>query len=260
MSINFATQQKISISNFRYFGHVKIVGIIPSRYASTRFPGKPLVDIKGKTMIQRVYEQALKSEKLSAVVVATDDERIKENVLSFGGNVVMTNPELPSGTDRCFAALQQLDESYDAIINIQGDEPYIFPEQIDQLAGCFNDGTVQLATLVQASSDQTLISDPNKVKVALAVNNNALMFSRSPIPYLRDAKHPHQFYLHVGIYGYTANALQAITQLPPSSLEKAESLEQLRWLENGYSIRVAHTEYPSVGIDTLADLERLLRS
>lgn len=239
---------------------MKIVGIIPSRYASTRFPGKPLVDIKGKTMIQRVYEQALKATKLSAVVVATDDDRIRENVESFGGNVVMTNPDLPSGTDRCNAALKQLTETYDAVINIQGDEPYIHPEQIDQLASCFEDETVQLATLVQPFTNPSFVTDPNKVKAVLDVNNNALMFSRSPLPHLRNPNHEHQYYLHIGIYGYTTEALITITKLPPSSLEKAESLEQLRWLENGYSIRVAHTKFTSVGIDTPEDLEQLLNS
>lgn len=244
---------------------MNFLGIVPARYASTRFPGKPLADIGGKTMIQRVYEQA--SQCLTHVVVATDDERIRQAVLSFGGEVVMTSPDHRSGTDRCAEALEryenQTGHTYDVVINIQGDEPFIRPEQLRQAMECFADETCQIATLVKQGASNDDIFNPNKVKVALTRQGFALYFSRSPIPYLRgtDTKFwadNHAFNLHIGLYAYRTQALREITRLAPSSLEIAESLEQNRWLENGYRIRAALTEYESIGIDTPEDLQRVL--
>lgn len=254
---------------------MKIVGIIPSRYASTRFPGKPLVDISGKTMIQRVYEQAKKAKSLSDVIVATDDKRIFNHVKSFGGKVAMTSSRHKSGTDRCAEVVKKFYKDFDVAINIQGDEPYIHPQQIDEVAKCFASPQpspqerelVQLATLVKKIENAEDIFNKNRIKVVVDKNGNALYFSRSPIPYSPTIQHTsvigHQssviFYKHIGIYGYRISTLKEITKLKQSSLEIAESLEQLRWLENGYKIKTRITKYESVSIDSPEDLKKLIK-
>lgn len=240
---------------------MKILGIIPARYASTRFPGKPLVNIDGKSMIQRVYEQAKKAKGLAEVIVATDDERIAREVESFGGNFVLTSDQHQSGTDRCTEVIDALPE-FDAIINIQGDEPYIDPVQIELLISCFQDQDVQLCTLIKEIHTEEELFNNNIPKVLINTKQQAIYFSRQTIPFLRGVEHEqwlkkHQYYKHIGIYGYTATALRQITALPPSSLEKAESLEQLRWLENGYSIQTRTTEIETIAIDTPEDLNKI---
>ncbi|MBK7181834.1 MAG: 3-deoxy-manno-octulosonate cytidylyltransferase [Bacteroidetes bacterium] len=241
---------------------MNIVGIIPARFASTRFPGKPLIDIAGKTMIQRVYEQAKKANSISEVVVATDDERIAQHVQSFGGNVVMTSENHQSGTDRCFEAIEKFEINADAVINIQGDEPFIQPEQIDLVASCFSLKETELATLVKKISTNEELFNPNTPKVLLNSNKEAIYFSRQTIPHIRGKEQnewlkQHTFYKHIGIYGYRTDVLATITQLKQSSLELAEALEQLRWLENGYKIKVEITDFESVAIDTPDDLQKL---
>ena len=243
---------------------MKIIGIIPSRYASSRFPGKPLIDIEGKSMIQRVYEQA--SKALNWVYVATDDERIVENVTSFGGKVVLTSKNHKSGTDRCFEAIQKIqameeDMRFEVVMNVQGDEPFIKPEQLRLLMSCFDDKSVQIATLAKQISLQEELFDPNVVKVIRNKELQAIYFSRSPIPYLfsenQDNWHnAFPFLKHIGIYAYKTNILRQLTLLSPSTLEIAESLEQNRWLENGYSILVETTKYDTIAIDTPEDLEK----
>jgi 3-deoxy-manno-octulosonate cytidylyltransferase (CMP-KDO synthetase) len=240
---------------------MKTLGIIPARYASTRFPGKPLVQINGKSMIQRVYEQAGKAAALSQVVVATDDERIAEEVRSFGGQYVITSADHLSGTDRCAEVAGILPE-FDVIINIQGDEPYIDPGQIDLLASCFEDKTVQLATLIKEIHHEGELFNQNIPKVLLNTSGEAIYFSRQTIPYIRNAEpenwlSAHQFYKHIGIYGYTRKTLLEITGLPPSSLELAEGLEQLRWIENNYKIQTRITSIETIAIDTPEDLEKI---
>jgi 3-deoxy-manno-octulosonate cytidylyltransferase (CMP-KDO synthetase) len=237
------------------------LGIIPSRYASTRFPGKPLVDIAGKTMIQRVYEQAKKCGHLTEVIVATDDDRIFDHVIEFGGIAVMTSADHQSGTDRC-AEVAQMHPTYDVIINIQGDEPYIEPEQINKLISCFYDTSTQIATLVKKVLTNEELNNTNSPKVIINKLSEAIYFSRSPLPHIRGQEPQNwlkqfTYFKHIGIYGYQADILQQITKLPVSSLEKAESLEQLRWIENGYKIKVAETELETYAIDTPEDLEKL---
>lgn len=240
---------------------MKFIGIIPARYASSRFPGKPLAKIGELTMIERVYRQA--SKELDDVVVATDDVRIFDTVTAFGGKAVMTSESHRSGTDRCREAYANVGSNADVIINIQGDEPFIAPEQIASLKKCFDDPTVKIATLARrfdrARGFEALF-DPNTPKVVIDNDSNAIYFSRSIIPYVRN--YPWQewlehvvFHTHVGLYAYRATTLDAITQLPQSSLELAESLEQLRWVQNGYKIRVAITDRPTIGIDTPEDLQ-----
>lgn len=241
---------------------MKILGIIPARYASTRFPGKPLVDIAGKSMIQRVYEQSKKCHLLTDVIVATDDERIFYHVAGFGGKAMMTLAEHQSGTDRCAEVAGKYPE-FDIIINIQGDEPYINPEQISNVALCFDNDDTQIATLVKKIQTEQELFNPNSPKVILNKNSEAIYFSRSPLPHIRgyeqaDWLNHFTYYKHIGIYGYRADVLQQITKLPMSSLEKAESLEQLRWVENGYRIKVAETELETYAIDTPEDLKILL--
>jgi 3-deoxy-manno-octulosonate cytidylyltransferase (CMP-KDO synthetase) len=241
-----------------------IAGIIPARYASTRFPGKPLFDIEGKSMIQRVYEQALKSKSLNKVLVATDDERIFEHVISFGGNVVITDANHPSGTDRCWDAFRQLKDAYQYVINIQGDEPFIDPSQIDTLAALLQDGTTELATLMIPVHNAAYLEDTGEVKIVLNDKMEALYFSRTAIPFLKgvdpkDWHRHHTYYRHVGMYAYRSDVLKKITQLPVSILERAESLEQLRWLENGYKIKCAVTSFESHCIDVPEDVERVLK-
>jgi 3-deoxy-manno-octulosonate cytidylyltransferase (CMP-KDO synthetase) len=243
---------------------MRFIGIIPARYASTRFPGKPLADIHGKTMIQRVYEQTLLA--IDEVWVATDDDRIKHAVENFGGNVVMTSQHHQSGTDRIAEAVSKISESnqnqYDVVINIQGDEPFIQPEQIESIKKCFNSPNTQIATLVKKISKQEDIFDPNKVKAVISKEQKALYFSRSPIPYQRGIEEEYwinhgTFYKHIGMYAYKNEVLREITRIDQSSLELSESLEQLRWLENGYWIQTEITNHESIGIDTPEDLERV---
>ncbi|MDR0798301.1 MAG: 3-deoxy-manno-octulosonate cytidylyltransferase [Dysgonamonadaceae bacterium] len=243
---------------------MKFVGIIPARYASTRFPGKPLIDLRGKPMIQRVYERV--SELLDETVVATDDERIASAVVGFGGNAIMTSLHHRSGTDRCYEAYTQLKSSYDVVVNIQGDEPFIRPSQIELLKQCFLENETQIATLIQAFTPENTPEDlfnPNTPKVVVNARQQALYFSRSVIPYVREKPfsewlQSHVFYKHIGIYAYKAEILKELITLSPSNLEKAESLEQLRWLENGYTITTRVTQEKTIGIDTPQDLERAL--
>lgn len=246
---------------------MQIIGIIPARYGSTRFPGKPLADIKGKPMIQHVYERVNKT--LQHVVVATDDNRIYDAVKAFKGNVVMTNANHKSGTDRCAEALQMYELEtklkFDAAINIQGDEPFIEPSQIDQLANLLNKENTQLATLIKPIEDKESLFNPNKVKVVTDKNGRALLFSRQAIPYMRDENKDewmssHTYFQHIGMYGYKKETLMQITKLESSSLETCESLEQLRWLENGYSINTDITHIEGKCIDTPEDLKEVLKS
>lgn len=239
---------------------MKIVGIIPARYASTRFPGKPLALIKGKPMIQRVYEQALKS-KLDAVVIATDDVRIADAVMDFGGQYVMTSPNHRSGTDRCCEALDLLKTKYDAVVNIQGDEPFIDPKQIDLLVDLIVRDDTPLASLAKRIDDADELFSPNAVKVVVNQEGNAMYFSRNPIPFMRNVDRDEwlakgRFYKHIGIYAYKADVLHQVAHMEPSALEQAESLEQLRWLENGLAIRMALSDAENISIDTPDDLHR----
>ena len=241
---------------------MRIIGIIPARYASTRFPAKPLADIAGQTMIEWVYGQCNKATHLGKVVVATDNKKIFDHVKSKGGEVVMTAEDHVSGTDRCAEALSIINEPYDYVINIQGDEPFIDPRQIDSLASIL-DGESELATLIKKITDPNALHNSNVVKVITNTKNEAIYFSRSALPHLRNEPKEnwfakHKYYKHIGMYGYRTDILAEITKLSPSSLEKAESLEQLRWIENGYTIKVAETDIESMGVDTPEDLERAL--
>ena len=235
-----------------------VFGIIPARYASSRFPGKPLALINGKPMVQWVDERVQSSE-VQELAVATDDERIADCVRGFGGEVVMTSPDHASGTDRCGeATLAMQPNDNDVVINIQGDEPLISPKEIHLLANAFEDRSVQIATLVNPFNDDKMLQDPNVVKVVKAKNGNVLYFSRLPIPYLREGgTPPMQYYSHIGIYAYRYGVLKQIVQLPTSELENSEKLEQLRWLENGYTIRAIECDYQGIGIDTPEDLAKL---
>lgn len=239
-----------------------ITGIIPARYESTRFPGKPLVDIHGKSMLQRVYEQCLKS-KLDRVLVATDDERIVAHVQAFGGEVILTASSHKSGTDRIAEAANQLDLQDDGIVvNIQGDEPFIHPEDINLLAACFENTSTQIATLVKKIETIETLENPNNPKVVLNTKQEALYFSRAPMPHLKGFKkedwlNHHTFFKHIGIYGFRTAVLKEITQLPSSLLEQKEGLEQLRWLENGYRIQTAETNSESIAVDCPEDLIRI---
>lgn len=244
---------------------MNILGIIPARFASSRFPGKPLVDIGGKSMIQRVYEQAKKSSKLSDVVVATDDDRIANEVKRFGGKFIMTSDQFLSGTDRCAEAVKKVPGSWKAVINIQGDEPFILPQQIDLLAGLFGNPEIEIGTLVKKLIDSSNLDNPNTMKVVLDIHGNAMYFSRSPIPFVRGVEKSkwlehNFFYHHIGIYGYRVDILEKIAVLPQGKLELAESLEQLRWLANGFKIRTAFTEFETLSVDTPEDLEKLKKA
>jgi len=243
---------------------MKIAGIIPARYASSRFPGKPLAVIHNKPMIQHVYEHAIKAGKLDDLIVATDDTEIEKAVKKFGGKVMMTDPEHNTGTERC-AEIQKIlkhtGNSFDVIINIQGDEPFIDPKQIDLVASCFYDGNVQIATLARKIENENELFDPNVVKVITGTDGMAIYFSRQTIPYitgintedwLRESAH----YKHIGIYGYRASIIEEIVALKKTPLEDAERLEQLRWLENGYSIKVKETTIESYGVDVPEDLSK----
>lgn len=241
---------------------IKFIGIIPARYASTRFPAKPLAMLGGKTVIQRVYEQV--AGVLDAAYVATDDERIENVVKSFGGKVVMTSVDHKSGTDRCYEAYTKVGQGYDVVVNIQGDEPFIQPSQLMAVKACFDDASTQIATLVKPfSADDAfeVLQNVNSPKVVVNKNMNAMYFSRSIIPYQRntdtkDWLKNHLYYKHIGLYAYRAGVLKEITSLSQSPLELAESLEQLRWLENGYTIKVGISEVETIGIDTPQDLAR----
>jgi 3-deoxy-D-manno-octulosonate cytidylyltransferase len=242
---------------------LQFAGIIPARYASSRFQGKPLVLIGNKPMIQRVYEQA--SKALGIVYVATDDKRIFEAVVAFGGKAIMTSPDHMSGTDRCSEAvttiMDETGRNIDVVINIQGDEPFIKPEQISLLMACFDDETVELATLVRETVPGEDLFKPNQPKVILNSKKDAIYFSRAAIPFIRDTEmsnwsENHIFYKHLGLYAYRTETLKKITKLARSPLEIAESLEQNRWIENGFSIRTAVTSWESIGIDTPDDLEK----
>jgi 3-deoxy-manno-octulosonate cytidylyltransferase (CMP-KDO synthetase) len=245
------------------FKPLQIAGIIPARYASSRFPGKPLALLGNRPLIQWVYEQSVKS--LEIVFVATDDYRIYEAIQNFGGKVIMTSPEHNSGTDRCSEAVSKIESEtglrIDVVVNIQGDEPFIKPGQIDLLSSCFDDDSVEIATLICKASPGEDLSDSNQVKVVVDVNRDAIYFSRAIIPYLRDVNikewtFKHSYYKHLGIYAFRTGTLQKITSLGRSSLEIAESLEQNRWIENGYRIRTAITDWESICIDTPEDLEK----
>ena len=241
---------------------MKTIAIIPARYASTRFPGKPLAILGGKPVIQRVYEQV--TTVLDEAYVATDDERIYNKVQEFGGRVVMTSPNHKSGTDRIEEAVQKIGTDADIIINVQGDEPFIHPSQIEALIKCFDDPMTQIATLGKPfdnDADISLLDNPNSPKIVVDNNSFALYFSRSVIPFIRGVEHnqwlgKYPFLKHLGIYAYRTQVLHEITRLPQSSLELVESLEQLRWLQNGYRIRVGTTNIETVGIDTPEDLQR----
>ena len=242
-----------------------VLGVIPARYASTRFPGKPLADIHGKSMIQRVVEQCLKAQRLHKVVVATDDQRIYDHVIEFGGEVMMTREDHPSGTDRLIEVAEQF-SGFSHYVNIQGDEPFIDPSQIDQLVELIiNDPQKGVGTLIQPITDPERIFDPNSVKVVTDTEGYALYFSRSPIPFIRKEADRekwwghHAFYKHIGIYGFSTEAIQKIKTMSPASLETAESLEQLRWLTHGLRIKTAITELHSPAVDTPEDLERILK-
>ncbi|MDR2848468.1 MAG: 3-deoxy-manno-octulosonate cytidylyltransferase [Bacteroidales bacterium] len=241
---------------------MKIIGIIPARYASTRFPGKPLAKIQDRSMIEWVYRRAVKVFPHTAV--ATDDERIANEVKHFGGTVVMTSPAHATGTDRCAEALLKLQQLYgetaDVVVNIQGDEPFVDAGLLLQLANCFEDDTVDIATAVRKITDEHELFNPNCVKAVVSATGRAMYFSRSTIPHLRGTEQSewlsrHDFYLHLGLYAYRADVLAQLTQLPPSTLEKAESLEQNRWLENDYRIKVIPTKAGSFSIDTPEDLQ-----
>lgn len=244
---------------------MSVLGIIPARYASTRFPGKPLAEIQGKSMIRRVYERAVSANVLNEVIVATDDDRIKEHVESWGGKVVMTSPEHESGTERCLEALETWSEirkkKWKAVINIQGDEPFIDPEQIRQVARLL-EIKAPIATLAKKITDPGELFSPDAVKVVINENRQALLFSRSPIPFVRGAEKDqwlaaYTFYKHVGIYGYQVSVLEQITRLSAVEAEKAESLEQLRWLVHGYRIFLALTDKENIAIDTPGDLLKI---
>jgi len=242
------------------------LGIIPARYASSRFPGKPLALLGKKPMIQWVFEKA--STVFDQLVVATDDQRIKEAVESFGGNVLMTSAEHTTGTERCAEALELFQENHSQkithVVNIQGDEPLLKTDHLDALKSCFHDQDTQIATLIQPLNQSDDLSNPHIVKVVVDKSFRALYFSRSPIPFVRESspeEHPraHSFFTHIGLYAFRSEVLTQLVQLPVSSLERAESLEQLRWLENGYFIQTRITDQPSLGVDTPEDLEKISR-
>lgn len=241
---------------------MRILGIIPARYGSSRFPGKPLIDLKGKTMIRRVVEGAAKSTLLTQLVVATDDQRIVDEVAGFGGNVMLTDSGHPTGTDRCAEIVRNLPEQYDVVINIQGDEPLVDARQLDQLLQAFNDPQVQIATLASRKIDLEDILNPNRIKVVIDKDHSALYFSRSPIPNFANAKGEpleiYPFLRHIGLYAYRSEVLLQLSQLEETLLEKIESLEQLRWLYNGYAIQVVETKIETPNIDTPEDVAKVV--
>lgn len=236
---------------------MKFIGIIPARYASTRFPGKPLAQLGGKPVIQHVYEKV--AACLETAYVATDDQRIYDTVKSFGGNVVMTRTDHKSGTDRIEEAIEKIGGDWDVVVNVQGDEPFIHPSQIDTICHCFDDASTQIATLGKPFTSMEAVENPNSPKIVVDNKGFAMYFSRSVIPFVRGKEtaewlEHYPFLKHLGIYAYRKEVLREVTRLPQSSLELAESLEQLRWLQNGYKIKVGTTDIETVGIDTPADL------
>lgn len=242
---------------------MNVLGVIPARYASTRFPGKPLIDLDGKTMLQRVYEQCMLSKSLTNILIATDDQRIYDHAKSINANVCMTSDTHPSGTDRCAEAAMLSDFDADVIVNIQGDEPLIQPEQIDLLVDCFKDPKTDIASLVKKIELVDALHNPNTPKVVMNDQGFAMYFSREAIPHIRSVEknewlQHHTYYQHIGIYAYKKSILQSITKLPISSLEKAEALEQLRWLQHGHQIKLAITPFESIAIDSPSDVERVL--
>ena len=241
---------------------MKVLGIIPARYDSSRFPGKPLIDLKGKTMIQRVYEGALKSEKLSKVIVATDDQRIFDEVKRFGGEVMMTKGTHPSGTDRCGEIASHFSD-IDVVVNIQGDEPLVDFRQLNALISAFEDKNTKIASLGIKDVSLEDINNPNRIKIVVDHKNDALYFSRSPIPNFANSKgnplENYPFYRHIGLYAYRAKTLKKLVQLEPTKLEMIESLEQLRWLYYGYSIRIVETTIETPNIDAPEDVEKVIR-
>jgi len=247
---------------------MRIAVIIPARFDSSRFPGKPLVEISGKSMIMRVYGQARKASGIADVIVATDDDRILDHVTSFGGKAMLTGRHHESGTSRCAEVqeiFQEKGDVFDAIINVQGDEPYIHPVQIEQVAALLGQRGPAIATLVKKIISAAELFSPDTVKAILSSNGQVLYFSRQPIPLVRDADpsqwlHKTDYFKHIGIYGYQSNILREIIQLPPAPPEKAEKLEQLRWLCNGYEIVAGATEYESQAVDTPGDLLKLINN
>lgn len=246
---------------------MKVLIIIPSRYGSTRFEGKPLIDIAGKSLVMRTYMQAMKAEIDGRVIVATDDQRIYDHVKAFG-DCMMTSSEHLSGTDRCFEVVEKIGETYDIVLNLQGDEPFILPGQIKALVGTFDTLSTDIATLRKPISTNEDLLNPNIVKVVSNIRHEALYFSRQAIPYIRSVNSAewdrhHDYFRHIGMYGFRFNVIEKLKHLQPGSLELAESLEQLRWLENGFTIKVADTDFMSPAIDTPEDLlivENFLKS
>jgi 3-deoxy-manno-octulosonate cytidylyltransferase (CMP-KDO synthetase) len=240
---------------------MKVLGVIPARYASSRFPGKPLIDLKGKTMIQRVYDGAIRSSRISEVIVATDDQRIYDEVIRFGGRAMMTDDAHPSGTDRC-AQVANTVGYVDVVINIQGDEPLVDYRQLDQLIDSFKDPSTEIATLGNRTITMEDIDNPNRIKIVVDHTNSALYFSRSPIPNFHHSKgdplENYPYMRHIGLYAYRADVLQEITSLKPTQLERIESLEQLRWLYYGYKIKVVETDIETPNIDVPSDVEKVL--
>ena len=239
---------------------MKAIGIIPARYASSRFPGKPLIDLKGKTMIQRVYENASKATLLDEVIVATDDQRIYDHVISFGGKVFMTSEKHTSGTDRCGEVMIQLEA--DLVINIQGDEPLVDPIQLDTLLSAFKDDSVQIATLGPPNITKDDLSNPNRIKIVKDVTDNAIYFSRSAIPndyhFKGESFNFYPFLKHIGLYAFRTNVLLDLVKLEPTKLEQVESLEQLRWMYYGYKIKIVETTIETPNIDVPKDVELVL--
>lgn len=241
---------------------MKVIGIIPARYASTRFPAKPLIDIAGQTMIQRVYNQVKQASKINEVIIATDDQRIYDHVLSFGGRVIMTDKNHQSGTDRCAEVLENIHD-FDIAINIQGDEPLIDPEQIDLLISCFETPGTDIATLVRKVETNEELFNENKPKVVLSSSGKAIYFSRQAIPFQRGVEadkwlENQTYFNHIGIYGFRVNTLKEVSKLPLSNLEQTEALEQLRWIDNGYTIQTAISNHNNEAIDTPEDLAYIL--
>ena len=240
---------------------MKVLGIIPARYASSRFPGKPLIDLKGKTMIQRVYEGAKKSTRITEVIVATDDQRIYDEVVRFGGKAMMTNENHPSGTDRCAEVAANFPEM-DVVINIQGDEPLVDFRQLDQLIDAFENPKTDIATLGNLTMTHEDVENPNRIKVVVNAKNTALYFSRSAIPNSYHSKgnplENYPYMRHIGLYAYRSSVLKELTKLEPTSLEKIESLEQLRWLYHGYAIQLVETTIETPNIDVPEDVEKVL--
>ncbi len=235
----------------------KKLAVIPARFASTRFPGKPLIDLLGKSMIQHVYERVIASNLFNEVVVATDDERIFNHVQGFGGKVLMTAAEHQTGTDRCGEVVEQFPEM-DIVVNIQGDEPLVSKQQLAQLLSAFEDEKVEIATLGINTKDREEIEDANRIKLVRKMNGDALYFSRTPIPFERNSLEEFSFIRHIGIYAFKSNILKQLIQLPQSSLEQIESLEQLRWMDFGFNIRVMLTDIETPNIDVPSDVEKVL--